>query len=129
VVRYHPEHFNRIIQSYKGPDKRAYELFRSLLTEAQRTEMDTEQYVTVIGSHGGEWRLYVIETVNNCMRIYKSHLPGRKPRFRKWCAALPVLPYPIFDTHIAQLLAIQTDERRFTRIAFGSLTYTLDAAD
>lgn len=107
-------------QRMLGAEDRAWELFRSLLTEEQIRTMDETHEVWVKGSDGG---LYVIETwngrVHGNIRAVDEHgcMLGRlcvQPQMYDYAEAAAL---PASDGHVGQLLAIRFNEKRLRETA------------
>ena len=101
---------------WRDPDRRADELFRSLLSPRQRRQMDRRGRVTVRGSHGHRWRIDLGATTGNVYWVVFG-IP-----FGRLCAAPARFTgrtgnLPLRDLHVGQLLALISDERKFVRVA------------
>jgi transcriptional regulator with XRE-family HTH domain len=87
---------------------RAKDLFRRLLTEEQRRELDREGYVTV---HRGEYRYRLGPRYHTEVIV----LDQSDHPIESWCAYLPNMP--MYNTYVGQLLTLRSDPAKLRRDA------------
>lgn len=91
--------------------ERAEELLTALLTGEQAASRRESGWFAVRGSSSGKtYRIHSTGISNNVDRLGED---GRRERI--FCAHPPGLPAP--DVHLAQMLALATDEDAFLRVA------------
>jgi hypothetical protein len=90
---------------------RSEALLRSLLSEEQRATLGAHGWFEVRGSAGGRWRIRCSGQSGN-VDLMPEHGDARDATY---CAHPPGLPDA--DAWIAQMLALVTDEGRFTEVA------------
>jgi hypothetical protein len=86
---------------------RSLKLLMAVLTPQQAKDYRNKRYFEVTGSSGRQWMIWAGGQVGNVFL---------QPSHRCYCAQPPgYLPDP--DAHLAQMLAIRTDDRAFEQVA------------
>ncbi len=110
--RYVPEYtsYDSLRDARQSAERRARKLFRAHLNQRQLATLKNGQWVYVRGNHTG--RLYRVDCTRFTNNIFS--------RGESFCVIMWDHSVPRYDHLLAQKLLIETNERKFLKIAVRS---------
>ncbi|MBT2213488.1 hypothetical protein [Actinomadura sp. NEAU-AAG7] len=95
--------------------EKAFHVLAAILDEDNRARLESGKHLVITGSHGGR---YAVQT-GYSGNVYRLDVKGQP--FTSYCAHPPMIAgtrdVPVQVAMVAQILAIQTDEIEFLRVA------------